>query len=155
MRHLNRTHGVCVSWLKQRFDEADYHLFYEHTSRQAADVYTKAFDNADKWSLALSNINVVDPSDFDIINVNYYANQWQPETPSTVPSEPLDDDSPATPAIPPTVPVTGCPPLHIQQLHRSAAPPATSTWDVRGRCRNPSRWSSAPHGQWCYAHHGR
>jgi len=101
MRHLNRTHGVCVSWLKQRFDEPDYHLFYEHTSRQAADIYTKAFDNADKWSLALSNINIVSPDSFDVVNMNFYANQWQPDTPNTVPTEVDDENSPLAAAIAP------------------------------------------------------
>jgi hypothetical protein len=120
----------CVSWLKQRFDEPDYHLFYEHTSRQAADIYTKLFDNADKWSLALSNLNVVAPSDFDIVNMNYYANQWQRDTPNTTLAEPSDDDSPTAPAIPPTVPVTGGPPHHT-----SAAPPLSSTAsDLRSGC---------------------
>ena len=49
MRHLLRTHGVCVAWLKEQFDSGHYELRYVPTAYQAADIYTKGFDSADKW----------------------------------------------------------------------------------------------------------
>ena len=62
MRHMGRTHRVSIAWLHERFAENDVALFYEETSRQAADIYTKAFDNVDKWKQACWLIGVVDPS---------------------------------------------------------------------------------------------
>ena len=31
MRHLRRTHGVCLRWLAERFQEKLYKLYYEHS----------------------------------------------------------------------------------------------------------------------------
>ena len=50
MRHLLRSHGVAVAWLKEQFDCGNYDLQYVPTDYQAADIYTKNFDNTDKWN---------------------------------------------------------------------------------------------------------
>ena len=41
MRHLLRTHGVSVAWLKEQFDTGNYDLRYVPSTLQAADIYTK------------------------------------------------------------------------------------------------------------------
>ena len=43
MRHLLRTHGVSVVWLKENFDIGNYDLRYVPSTLQAADIYTKGF----------------------------------------------------------------------------------------------------------------
>ena len=60
MRHLNRTHGVFISWLTERFDEDSYRLFYERSAKQSGDIYTNMFDNAEKWAAVCYLINVID-----------------------------------------------------------------------------------------------
>ena len=80
MRHLNRTHGVCISWLKERFDEDGYNLFYERSAKQSGDIYTKMFDSADKWAAVCYLINIIDPKLLDIAEMNYYLNHWDGTT---------------------------------------------------------------------------
>ena len=63
MRHLGRTHFVQVAWLKERFDSPGLKLIYEKSAKQAADIYTKGFDNQQRWDAASKNIAVVDQSD--------------------------------------------------------------------------------------------
>ena len=58
MRHLGRTHYVQVGWLKERFASPDLKLIYEPSSKQAADIYTKGFVSAQKWSSALKLVNI-------------------------------------------------------------------------------------------------
>ncbi len=43
MKHLERTHGLCLRWLAERFLEPQCHLFYERSAFMAADIYTNAF----------------------------------------------------------------------------------------------------------------
>ena len=61
LRYLHRTHRLRVSWLHERFQDADLNLVYEVTSRMCADIYTKAFTDGAKWEAACWLINVVDP----------------------------------------------------------------------------------------------
>ena len=55
MRHLGRTHGVCLRWLAERFHEAQYKLYYERSALQAADIYTKAFTALNEWTRACNS----------------------------------------------------------------------------------------------------
>ena len=64
MRHLGRTHGVCLRWLAERFHEARYKLYYERSALQAADIYTKAFTALNEWIRACKLINHLDPKAF-------------------------------------------------------------------------------------------
>ena len=64
MRHIGRTHGVCLRWLAQRFKETSTHLYYERSALQAADIYTKAFRVPSEWDRVLRLINVLDPPRF-------------------------------------------------------------------------------------------
>ena len=64
MRHLTRTHKVDAAWLHERFVSEDYELRYEKSEAMAADIFTKAFNDKDKWAHACQLINVVDPKTF-------------------------------------------------------------------------------------------
>ena len=63
MRHLGRTHYVQVSWLKERFKTPELKLQYTPSAKQAADIYTKPFDNGTRWDDATRNIAIVDKFD--------------------------------------------------------------------------------------------
>jgi len=63
MRYIGRTHGVSVAWLHETFKGEDLALAYEITTRMCADIYTKAFTDADKWRLACWLINICDPQE--------------------------------------------------------------------------------------------
>ena len=52
MRHLERSHGVCISWMHEMFTRDYLCLAYEVTDRMAADIYTKAFNDGRKWKHA-------------------------------------------------------------------------------------------------------
>ena len=67
MRHLGRTHRVSVTWLHERFAEPGLLLRYEMTHRQAADIYTKAFNEALKWTAACLLINIVDGTQLETL----------------------------------------------------------------------------------------
>jgi hypothetical protein len=58
MRHLGRTHRVSVNALHEMIHRDDVLLIYEESSRQAADIYTKAFTNPDKWKYACELISI-------------------------------------------------------------------------------------------------
>ena len=60
MRYIGRTHGVSVAWLHETFRGGDLALACELSSRMCADIYTKAFTDADKWKLACWLINICD-----------------------------------------------------------------------------------------------
>ncbi len=64
MKHIERTHGVCLRWLAERFIEPQCHLFYERTALMAADIYTKAFTTPSEWDHALRLVNHIDPTRF-------------------------------------------------------------------------------------------
>ena len=62
MRHLERSHGVSISWMHEMFTRDYMHLAYEVTDRMAADIYTKAFNDGRKWKHACLQIGLLDPS---------------------------------------------------------------------------------------------
>ena len=64
LRHISRTHGVCIRWLAERFKEPAYQLYYERSALQAADIFTKAFTVPAEWDKACRLINVLDPKRF-------------------------------------------------------------------------------------------
>ena len=64
MRHLERTHGVCLRWLHARFQQPHYDLQYERSALQAADIYTKAFVSSAEWTRNMKLINHIDPKLF-------------------------------------------------------------------------------------------
>ena len=52
MRHLSRTHRVDLKWLSECSMQPWVDLKYCDTKRQAADLFTKAFHEPDKWEHA-------------------------------------------------------------------------------------------------------
>ena len=54
MRHLQRTHDVSVKWLSETFRilKPRLKLVNCDTVDQSADIFTKAFDNKEKWNHA-------------------------------------------------------------------------------------------------------
>ena len=75
MRWLLRSHAVAVAWLKETFDRGDIDLQYEQSARQAADIYTKGFDNGDKWNEVCVLIGMYDMSRFTVAeNIAFWAN---------------------------------------------------------------------------------
>ena len=65
MRYLHRTHRISVAWLHEIFQRKDVLLAYEVSARMAADIYTKAFNDPDKWRSACLLISVLPPSDLE------------------------------------------------------------------------------------------
>jgi hypothetical protein len=61
MRHLLRTHRVSVNALHEMVARDDVVLLYEESHRQAADTYTKAITNPDKWRYACELASVFIP----------------------------------------------------------------------------------------------
>ena len=54
MRHLGRTHGVSVAWMHEQLSIHPFtDLIYTESHEMAADIYTKAFTDADRWGHAL------------------------------------------------------------------------------------------------------
>ena len=49
MRHMGRTHRVCLAWLHETFANGHYDLRRCSSDRMAADIFTKHFTNAAKW----------------------------------------------------------------------------------------------------------
>ena len=62
MRHIERSHGVCISWMHEMFTRDYMYLAYEVTDRMATDIYTKAFNDGRKWKHACLQIGLLDPS---------------------------------------------------------------------------------------------
>ena len=60
---------MCVAWLKEQFDSGHYELRYVPTAYQAADIYTKGFDSADKWQANCRLIGRYAPSDIRIADL--------------------------------------------------------------------------------------
>ena len=63
MRGLGNTHGVSINRLKEAFDEDWNTLVKEDTTTMAGDIFTKAFEQKDKWTHACRMINLFDMSD--------------------------------------------------------------------------------------------
>lgn len=49
LRHLGRTHKVCIAWLHEQFDNGQFSIEYCKSDHMAADILTKAFSNGEKW----------------------------------------------------------------------------------------------------------
>ena len=64
MRHLNRVHRISVAWLHEQLGNpggniacTKSNLFYEKSDEMAADIYTKAFTDPNKWTAVMRLIN--------------------------------------------------------------------------------------------------
>ena len=59
LRHLPRTHRIDLHWLFEVCDDVHVRLRHVGTREQAADIFTKAFSNADLWRHLLQLIQMV------------------------------------------------------------------------------------------------
>ena len=57
MRHLERSHGVAVTWMHDMFERDYMYLAYEVTDRMAADIYTKAFSDSENGSMRVCRLD--------------------------------------------------------------------------------------------------
>ena len=57
MRHIQRTHKVNLSSLKEQLEQPEVDLRYIKTDLQAADVFTKALE-PQKWQNAMDMLNL-------------------------------------------------------------------------------------------------
>mgnify|MGYP002811126287 CR=1 FL=1 len=62
MRHLQRTHWICISWFYEQCIGVQIRVQYVTTTLMAADIYTKAFQDAVKWTNLCEQINIFDQS---------------------------------------------------------------------------------------------
>ena len=70
MRHIGRTHGICIAWLSERFKTfnleervPDFRMKVCPTDYMSADIFTKFFIKKDKWEHALRLIGHCDPKE--------------------------------------------------------------------------------------------
>jgi hypothetical protein len=49
MRYLARTHIVSISWLHEVYQSGTFTFKFRETAGMAADIFTKAFSNPQKW----------------------------------------------------------------------------------------------------------
>ena len=67
MRYLHRVHRIAVAWMHEVFKAENILLEYTESELMAADIYTKAFNDPDKWAHACALINVVDPASIEAL----------------------------------------------------------------------------------------
>ena len=65
MRHLGRTHKVCVAWLHEQFQGDNMNTSYCDSALQCADVFTKAFTDKLCWNPVCRLIAHFLPEDLD------------------------------------------------------------------------------------------
>jgi hypothetical protein len=70
MRHLSRTHGICIAWLHEQCRGAGVQVEYVTTTLMAAGIYTKAFQDAVKWTNLCEQINLVEQSDLELPRIH-------------------------------------------------------------------------------------
>ena len=66
MKFLERGHGVSIGWIHHRIDGGWYNMIHTRTEHMAADVYTKAFVDPNKWDRLRKLINVFTPREREL-----------------------------------------------------------------------------------------
>ena len=56
MRHLERTHRMCVAWLHEQHQREGFLFDYTNTRSMVADIYTKSIPSPHKWGACRRNI---------------------------------------------------------------------------------------------------
>ena len=90
MRWLSRNHGLATRYqydhVGNEETKDDTQLMYTRSQWMAADIYTKPFNNREKWRQASELVNVIDPKDSkdviarraDIFKSLKYYQKWHP-----------------------------------------------------------------------------
>ena len=60
MRHVSRTHRVCLDWTYQVMQSPHIQLRYVNTREQIADMMTKALTKKDVWTMLIS-LSAIEP----------------------------------------------------------------------------------------------
>jgi hypothetical protein len=63
---MQRTHGLDLAWLCERFERGDYRIVYCPTRNMSADIFTKAFIEKQKWIHARKLIAHFTPDELGI-----------------------------------------------------------------------------------------
>ena len=63
MRHLSRTQGVIIGWLRDLYKKNLFNVMYSRTESQCADVFTKCFKDLPKWEQAYRMIGMRKPGE--------------------------------------------------------------------------------------------
>ena len=69
MRHLERSHGICIAWMHEVFQEGYVGLAYEVTAKMAANIHTKAFKDGISWAHACQLINIFPPEQLNTVDI--------------------------------------------------------------------------------------
>ena len=64
-RHADKTQRINLGWISEQFRRKHYDIAYISTLLQAADILTKPFTNAEKWSRALA-LMAISPLKLDV-----------------------------------------------------------------------------------------
>ena len=59
-RHVNKTHGIKLSWLTEVLKKGLFRIFDCHTDCMVADIHTKYFPELAKWNKAKMLVGVVE-----------------------------------------------------------------------------------------------
>ena len=175
LRHIQRTHGIDLRALHERFKEPWYHLAYQRSSLMSADIYTKGFADAPAWQLAQRLINHIDPDLFwggrrmskslvmptehkgGVIFDYWVSNPWlnhtikppTPAAPGLAPGEQVVEDTPGTSAPPAEVHTLGGEMQHTNTTTAkltTAAPAAAADDDQSMEDKTTSTTSSCKSG---------
>ena len=69
MRHLERSHGICIAWMHEVFQEGYVGLAYKVTAKMAADIHTKPFKVGVSWARACQLINIFPPEHLSSLEI--------------------------------------------------------------------------------------
>ena len=92
LRHLDRTHRVSLAWLHETFQHQHLTLKYINSEKEAADIFTKPFTDADKWKHAIHLINHVYPVDIKSLDNCKRIVGVQPSNALVLPPTPISDN---------------------------------------------------------------
>ena len=92
LRHLDRTHRVSLAWLHETFQHQHLTLKYINSEKEAADIFTKPFTDADKWKHAIHLINHVYPVDIKSLENCKRIVGVQPSNALVLPPIPISDN---------------------------------------------------------------
>ena len=64
MKHMGRTHKVCTMWLHENIqNDPTIRLIYSDSLEMCADIFTKDFNEKEKWNQAIKLINIMPKTD--------------------------------------------------------------------------------------------
>ena len=86
MRHLQRTHGISISWLTEQLQRGEYDFNYCQSEDQAADIFTKPFLSLVKWDHARRLIGHYADKELELAGVVFEQSKTMAAVAQPVPS---------------------------------------------------------------------